>query len=90
MRVSGIEDQQKFFFHQKSKVEAYLLIYLEKDFKQTVFISYFFGKIYHTQINFTLSTKYCSVQVKPSDFGNGFLYEKAQSFIRLRPFLGIV
>ena len=42
MRVSGIEDQQKFFFHQKSKVEAYLMIYLEKDFKQTVFTTGFF------------------------------------------------
>ena len=48
------------------------MIYLEKDFTQTVFISYFFGKIYHTQINLTLSTKYCSFQVKPSDFWNGF------------------
>ena len=39
----------KVFFHQKSKVEAYLMIYLEKDFKQTVFTTYFFRKkLLHT------------------------------------------
>ena len=85
MRVSGIEDQQKFFFHQKSKVEAYLMIYLEKDFKQTV-TSYFFGKNYYTQINLKLSTKYCSLQVKPSDFGNGFYMKKLKVLFNLGHF----